>query len=150
MPFQLVYGDLVGPFKPTARGGYEFVGKITDQFTKWSAIYLLCSKDQALASLQLFFTSIVTPLRKRRVGQTLCGMVRCMDVDGGLPPFLWGELMMTASYLCDRIPHSAHKMETPHKMLYGKDADFSHLRIIGERALVRINDGTKFGHMSWE
>ena len=61
-PFQLVYGDLMGPFKPTAHSGCKFVSKITDQFTKWTAIYLFCSKDQALASLQLFFSSTVIPL----------------------------------------------------------------------------------------
>ena len=33
-PFQLVYGDLMDPFKPTARGGYEFVSEIIEQFTK--------------------------------------------------------------------------------------------------------------------
>ena len=55
----------MGPFKPTAHGGFKFVSKITDQFTKWTAVYLLCSKDQALASLQLFVTSTVIPLGKR-------------------------------------------------------------------------------------
>ena len=45
-------------------------------------------------------------------------------VDSGLPPFLWGELMMTASHLCNRIPHSALKMETPQNMLYGKTPNF--------------------------
>ena len=33
-PFQLVCRDLMGPFKPAAREGYEYVSKITDQFTK--------------------------------------------------------------------------------------------------------------------
>ena len=33
-PFQFVHGDLMGPFKPTVHGGYMFVSKITDQFTK--------------------------------------------------------------------------------------------------------------------
>ena len=61
-PFQLVYGDLMSLFKPTARGGYKFVDKITDQFNKWTSVYLLCSKYQALASLQLFVTSTVIPL----------------------------------------------------------------------------------------
>ena len=61
-PFQLVYGDLMAPSKPTAHGGYRFVSKITDQFTKWTAVYLLCSKDQALASLQLLVTSTAIPL----------------------------------------------------------------------------------------
>ena len=32
-PFQLVYGDLMGPFKPATRGGYEYLSKIADPFT---------------------------------------------------------------------------------------------------------------------
>ena len=51
----------MGLFKPAARGGYEYVSKITDQFTKWIAVYLLCTKGQPLASLQLFVTSTVIP-----------------------------------------------------------------------------------------
>ena len=41
-----------------------------------------------------------------RVGRTLCSMVRCFLVDSGFPPKLWGELMLTAPYLCNRMPHS--------------------------------------------
>ena len=69
-----------------------------------------------------------------RVGRPLCGMVRCMLVDGGLFSSIRGDCMMTASYLCNWVPHSAIKMETPYKMHYGKDTDLSHLRIIGARA----------------
>ena len=66
-PFQLVCGDLMGPFKPSAREGYEYVSKITDQFTKWTAVYLLCTKNQALTSLQLFVTSTAIPFGSRVV-----------------------------------------------------------------------------------
>ena len=48
-------------------------------------------------------------------------MVRCLLVDSGLPHFLWGELLLTASYLCNRAPHSALNHETPYKNLHGKD-----------------------------
>ena len=41
-------------------------------------------------------------------------------------------------------------METPYKMLYRKDADLSHLRIVGTRAFVNIKDANKLGHTSWE
>lgn len=73
-----------------------------------------------------------------------------MLVDNGFPPFLWGELMVTASCQCNRIPRSTLKIETPHKMLDCKDADLSHLRIIDGRAFVDIKDATKLGHTSWE
>ena len=33
VPFQRVYGGLMGTFKPTNHGGYKVVSKITDQFT---------------------------------------------------------------------------------------------------------------------
>ena len=77
--------------------------------------------------------------------QTLCGMVRCMFVDGGLRPFLSGEFMitkliMTASYFCNRIPRSALEMETPYTMLYGKNADLWHLIIICVRAFLHIRN----------
>ena len=67
VPFQLVYGDLMGTFKPEGREGYKYMSKITDQFTKWTAVYLLCTKDQALASLQSFVTSTVIPFGSRIV-----------------------------------------------------------------------------------
>ena len=66
-PFQLVYGDLMGPFTLMAHGGYEYVRKIRHQFTKWTAVYLLGTKDQALASPQLFVSSTAIPFGIRIV-----------------------------------------------------------------------------------
>ena len=63
VPFQLVHGNLVGPFTPAAHEIYKCVSKITDQFSRRTAIYLLCSKDRALALLQAYFTSTLTPLQ---------------------------------------------------------------------------------------
>ena len=85
-----------------------------------------------------------------RVGRTLCSLVRCLLVDSGLPPKLWGELMLTAAYLCHRMPHSGLDMETPFKWLYGKEANLSHLKIIGARAFVYIKDAKKLEPKSWE
>ena len=59
-PCQLVYADLMGPFKPTSLSARSPTSSY-----KWTAVYLLCSKDQPFASLQLFVTSIVILLGKR-------------------------------------------------------------------------------------
>ena len=80
----------------------------------------------------------------KRVGRTLCSMVRCLLVDDGLPPKLWGELMLTAAYLYNRMPHSGLDMETPFKRLYGKEAKLSHLKIIGARAFVHIKNANSW------
>ena len=47
-PFQLCYGGLMGPFTPVVIGGYKYVSKVTDECIKWTAIYLLTNKNQAL------------------------------------------------------------------------------------------------------
>ena len=77
-------------------------------------------------------------------------MVRCLLVDNGLPPKLWGELMLTAAYLCNRMPHSGLDMETPFKRLYSQKANLSHLKIIDVRAFVHIKDAKKLEPKPWE
>ena len=77
-------------------------------------------------------------------------MVPFMRVDSGLPPFLWGRLMMAAPYICNRISYSAPNIETPYKKLYEKDADLSHLKIIGVRVFVHMKNPNKLGHTPWE
>ena len=78
-------------------------------------------------------------------------MVRCLLADSGLPHFLWGELFLTASYLCNRAPHSALNHETPYKTLHGKDADLRRLRVIGARAFVHVETHQKkLDPRAWE
>ena len=78
-------------------------------------------------------------------------MVRCLLADSGLPHFVWGELFLTASYLCKRAPHSALNHETPYKILHGKDADLRHLRVIGARAFVHVETHQKkLDPRAWE
>ena len=57
---------------------------------------------------------------------------------------------MAALYICNRVPHSALNIETPHKKLNGKDVDLSHFKIIGARTFVQIKNSNKLGHTSWE
>ena len=183
----------MGPFTPVAHEVYKYASKITDQFSTWATVYLLCSKDQALASLQVYVASTMIPFSSRivrlhadksgeytgkafqayclesgikqelaatntpqqisvseRVGRMLYATVCCLLVDSDLPPNLWGELMLIATYLCNRVPHSAPQMGTSHKVLYGKDAGISHLNIVGVRAFVYIENPTKLGDTSEE
>lgn len=50
---------------------------------------------------------------------------------------------MTASYLSNRVPHSALHNGTPYKALYGKEADLRHLRAIESRDFVHVETHTK-------
>ena len=81
----------------------------------------------------------------KRVGCTLGTMVRWSLVDS-----LWGEVMLKSAYLCNGVHRSALQMKIPHKVLYGKDTDLSHLNNIGSMAFVHIKDPTKLRYTSWE
>ena len=65
---QLCYGDLMGPFTSEAYGGFKYVSKITDQFIRWTAVYLLENKSCAFDSFRLVVTSTVIPCG----GQVIC------------------------------------------------------------------------------
>ena len=47
MPFQLVYTGLMGSISSPAMGGFKYVRKVTDEFTKYKEIYLIQIKDEA-------------------------------------------------------------------------------------------------------
>ena len=49
----------MGIFIPKAYVGFKYVRKITDQFTRWTAVYLLENKSHAFASFHLFIPSTV-------------------------------------------------------------------------------------------
>ena len=51
----------MGPFTPEAYRGFKYVSKITAQFTKWIAVYLVAKKSCAFDSFRLFVTSTVIP-----------------------------------------------------------------------------------------
>lgn len=65
--------------------------------------------------------------------EDLDGSHICLLKGGGLPKFLSGELLFTASDLVDRTHHWALNMGTPYKDLHGKEATLQHLRFIGSR-----------------
>ena len=77
-------------------------------------------------------------------------MVRCLLVDDGLSPNRWDKRALTAAYLCNGVPDLAIQMEKPDKVLYGKDAELSHLKVTKARAFVHIKDPIELGHTSWK
>ena len=54
-----------GPFTPVVIGGYKYVSKISDEYAKWAAVYVLTNKNRALQSM--FARSTVIPFGGRIV-----------------------------------------------------------------------------------
>ena len=60
-PMQLVYTDLMGPFTPAAKGGYRFVSKFTDDYSRMKEIFLLKKKTEAAESLHQYNMTVSAP-----------------------------------------------------------------------------------------
>ena len=83
-----------------------------------------------------------------RDGQTLAAMTRALLRDEDFPPYMWGELMLTAAFFINSIPHAALDGDTPYSKTYNKTPDLSHFRAIrgglllhNERHKQKLDDG---------
>ena len=75
-------------------------------------------------------------LAERTIG-VLFAMVRTLVADAKLPLAFWGEMLITANYLRNRLPTSANPNNaSPYEMRYGKQPDLRNLRPIGVRCTV--------------
>lgn len=86
------------------------------------------------------YTSSATPQSNgiaERKNQTLVEMIRCMLKDANLPNMFWGEALMTANYLQDRIvTRSTNK--TPYEIWNNHKANLSNLHIFRSECYVKI------------
>ena len=164
-PMQLVYTDLMGPFTPAAKGGYRFVSKFTDDYSRIEEIFLLKNKTEAAESLHQYNMTVAAPLGLRienlrcdKGGEYTGQEFRTLCVGAGInieytatntpqhgdfPSFMWGELMFTATYLANRSPHSTLEGATPYSIMHNLEPDLTGLRAIGARAFVHRETYTK-------
>jgi hypothetical protein len=78
--------------------------------------------------------------RVERLNRTLSGRMRAMLTAGHLPDYLWSVCMETAAILAAVMPTTANKGRTPHKDYHQSKPNVSHLREIGCRAFVLVED----------
>ena len=78
--------------------------------------------------------------RVERMHRTLMNKARTMRIYADLPPNLWDELYLTASYLHAQTTTRSSQGSTPFTQWYKKKPNLSHLREIGCQAFVLIQD----------
>src|SRR5271169_3716651 len=89
------------------------------------------------------FTAPYTSAHNGRVEQmhrTLMNKARTMRIYSDLPPNLWDELYLTASYLHARTTTRSLQGSTPFAQWYKRKPNLSHLCEIGCKAFVLIQD----------
>lgn len=79
--------------------------------------------------------------RVERLHRTLMDRARAMRLAANVPPNRWDEFLVTANYLTTRTPsRSLPGGMTPFEAWHGRKPDLSHLREIGCRAFVLIQN----------
>ncbi|GJU07481.1 putative RNA-directed DNA polymerase [Tanacetum coccineum] len=76
----------------------------------------------------------------------LLDTARALRFEANLPKRFWGECVMTAAYVINRLPSKTIENKTPFEILYGEKPDYEHMKIFGCLAYFRNTDtrGDKF------
>lgn len=110
-------------------GGGEYIGESLKQFYKTEGIVAQ-------------YTTPYTPQQNgvaERKNRAIQEMANCMLLDAGLPKCYWGEAVLTANFVQNRLPSRAvDKM--PFELWTGRVPNLAELRVFGCEAYVHIPD----------
>ena len=100
------------------------------------------------------FAATKTPQQNtvsERGGWTIANIARCFLKNAGFPKSRWGEIFPTATYLADRMPHSALQTQASSTVLFGVHDTLDRVRVVGKRAFVPVETHTtKLEDKGWE
>lgn len=113
-------------------GGGEYTANVLQQFYKTEGIKAQYSTPYSPQSNGI----------AERKNRSLQEMANCMLLEAGLPKRYWGEAVLTAAYLQNRLPSRAVD-RTPYELWTGYKPDLSMLRVFGSEAYVHIPDGKR-------
>uniref|UniRef100_A0A2N9HZD6 Integrase catalytic domain-containing protein n=1 Tax=Fagus sylvatica TaxID=28930 RepID=A0A2N9HZD6_FAGSY len=177
---ELIHSDL-GDFKNTmSRGGKRYYITFIDDYSRYTRVYLLSSKDEAENMFIKFKIEVenqkdkkIKRLRSDRGGEygssllksfcekngivhevtaprtpeqngiaerknrTLKDMMNAMLISSGLPSNMWGEAILSACHVLNRVPHKRIR-KTPYELWEGRTPNLGYFKVWGCLAKVGI------------
>ncbi|CAM8928890.1 unnamed protein product [Rhodiola kirilowii] len=172
--FDIVHGDVWGPFQTPTMSGARYFFTLVDDCSRFTWVYLMQQKDQVSTFIREYFTLIHTQFEKRvkvfrsdngsefingnlqdffkRQGcihQTSCvytpqqngaverkhrhllEVARGLRLQAHLPKLFWGDCVLTATYIINRLPTRILNNKSPFEALFGKSPSLDHMRVFG-------------------
>ncbi|GJT74860.1 retrovirus-related pol polyprotein from transposon TNT 1-94 [Tanacetum coccineum] len=163
-PLDMVHTDICDLKSLPTKGGNKYFITFIDDCIKYCYVYLLKSKDEAIDKFVLYKNEVENQLGKKikviqsdRGGEyvspfaelcaqhvrnrTLKEMVTAMLISSSMSQDMWGEAILTATYILNKIPHKV-KEETPYELWMGRKPSYQYLRVWG--CLAKNNSAYRF------
>nr|GEX98698.1 hypothetical protein [Tanacetum cinerariifolium] len=133
--------DLCGPMQVQSINGKKYILVIVDDYSRFTWVKFLRSKDETLDFVIKFLTQIQVGLNEavrfmlprtpqqndvvKRRNRTLVEATRTMLIFSKAPMFLWAEAVATACYTQNRsLIHTRHN-KTPYELVHDKKSDLT-------------------------
>mgnify|MGYP000992362219 CR=1 FL=1 len=107
---------------------------------KNTSIKLLCESEGIIQEFSAPFTAQQNG-QIERANRTIIETARSMLASSRLPLSLWGEAVLTAVYLRNRMPNRVTGSKSPFEIYHGRPAVYSHLIEFGKE--VQVLDNSK-------
>nr|GEW82780.1 Gag-Pol polyprotein [Tanacetum cinerariifolium] len=160
----LLYMDLCGPMRIANINGKRYVLVIVDNYSRYTWVHFLRSKDETPEVIKTFLKRITvllhvgishqmsyvrTPQQNEvveRRNQTLVEAARTMLIFSCAPLFLLAEAIATACFTQNRSIIHHHFNKTPYELINGKKPDISFLHVF-EALCYPKNDRKDIGRL---
>nr|GEV59643.1 retrovirus-related Pol polyprotein from transposon TNT 1-94 [Tanacetum cinerariifolium] len=123
----LLHMDLCGPMRIASINEKRHVLVIMDDYSRYTWVHFLRSKDEAPAVIKTFLKRIVILLQNR----TLIEAARTMLIFSHVPLFLWAKAIATACFTQNRSIIYRRFNKTPYELINERKLDISFLHVFG-------------------
>nr|GEW74202.1 hypothetical protein [Tanacetum cinerariifolium] len=123
----LLHMNLCGPMRITSINGKQYVLVIVDDYSRYTWVHFLRSKDEAPEVIKTFLKRITVLLQNRMLVEA----ARTMLIFSRAPLFLWAEAIATACFTQNRSIIHRRFNKTPYELINGRKPDISFLHVFG-------------------
>ncbi|GJW90262.1 putative ribonuclease H-like domain-containing protein [Tanacetum coccineum] len=124
-PLHMLHMDLFGPTNVKSLMKKSYCLVVTDDFSRFSWVFFLATKDKTSGILKTFITEIENQLSDqngvaKKRNKTLIEAARTMLGDSKLPTTFWAKAVNTGCYVLNKVlvikPHN----KTPYELIRGR------------------------------
>ncbi|XP_074373858.1 uncharacterized protein LOC141714225 [Apium graveolens] len=136
--FDLVHLDIWGPYKENTKGTCRYFLTLVDDHTRYTWVYILSNKSDSLKTLKAFYNYVKThfaasikSIRSDNGMEFVNALSRALRFQANLPLHLWGDCVLTAVHLINRLPTHLLSNKSPYEAFYAESPDYDNIRVFG-------------------